>query len=351
MRLAAPNPASPGCLSCSTVARPRLRVSIPPIALMPRPPRSVPPGRPPAYMDPRPRGARRAQGTAPRGAQGSAPLRSAALVSSTVAPPRRVRPAPPPPAAPLAAAPPRRRFRLLRWAVIATIWGTLALGLVLLWFARDLPRPESALDATRRPSLTLEDRSGHVFASFGDCWNNKGHGEVSIVSALTHSCDVFFYTSPSNSRASTTSQNGRTLSDWGKRRASTSRAKFLASFPLKNGKRNVSAPNGTPARRSTSASVRDTCWRRRFSSRMPTRRSETAALSIDRFLIKDVESFEGDVLERFSPVVLNKINFKPETIESRQTGTLGSRQRPWRHRLRAIVYRAWTWSERPEPRK
>jgi penicillin-binding protein 1A len=38
----------------------------------------------------------------------------------------------------------------------------------LLWFARDLPRPDSALDATRRPSLTLEDRAGHVFANFGD---------------------------------------------------------------------------------------------------------------------------------------------------------------------------------------
>ena len=38
----------------------------------------------------------------------------------------------------------------------------------MLWFARDLPRPDSALDATRRPSLTLEDRSGHVFARFGD---------------------------------------------------------------------------------------------------------------------------------------------------------------------------------------
>jgi penicillin-binding protein 1A len=38
----------------------------------------------------------------------------------------------------------------------------------LLWFARDLPRPESALDAARRPSLLLQDRSGRVFASFGD---------------------------------------------------------------------------------------------------------------------------------------------------------------------------------------
>jgi penicillin-binding protein 1A len=65
-------------------------------------------------------------------------------------------------------APKRRRFRLLRYAVIAAIWGVLAVGALLLWFARDLPRPEAALDAARRPSLTLEDRSGHVFATFGD---------------------------------------------------------------------------------------------------------------------------------------------------------------------------------------
>ena len=40
--------------------------------------------------------------------------------------------------------------------------------LVVLWFAWDLPRPEAALDAARRPSLTLEDRDGHIFATFGD---------------------------------------------------------------------------------------------------------------------------------------------------------------------------------------
>ena len=44
-------------------------------------------------------------------------------------------------------------------------WRSAAL---LLWFARDLPRPEAALDAVRRPSLTLEDRAGRVFATFGD---------------------------------------------------------------------------------------------------------------------------------------------------------------------------------------
>jgi penicillin-binding protein 1A len=64
--------------------------------------------------------------------------------------------------------PRRRRFRLLSYAVIAAIWVTLAMALVVLWFARDLPHPEAALDAARRPSLALEDRSGRVFATFGD---------------------------------------------------------------------------------------------------------------------------------------------------------------------------------------
>jgi penicillin-binding protein 1A len=107
---------------------------------MPRNPRSAPPIR----VDTR--------------AHTTAPLRRAA------APPRRP-PAPPP--APVTTTR-RPRFRLLRWTIIATIWSALALILVILWFARDLPRPESALDATRRPSLTMEDRSGHVFARFGD---------------------------------------------------------------------------------------------------------------------------------------------------------------------------------------
>ena len=73
------------------------------------------------------------------------------------------RPAPPPPP------PPRRlTWRLLKWTVILTVWGGVAFGLALLWFAADLPRPEAALDAVRRPSLTLQDRSGRTYASYGD---------------------------------------------------------------------------------------------------------------------------------------------------------------------------------------
>lgn len=66
--------------------------------------------------------------------------------------------------------PARRRLAwlALRAGVIAAVWGALALVLVLAWFGRDLPRPEVALDAVRRPGLTLQDRTGRVFATFGD---------------------------------------------------------------------------------------------------------------------------------------------------------------------------------------
>ena len=62
----------------------------------------------------------------------------------------------------------RRPFRLIRLLIMAAIWGGLAVAAALLWFARDLPRPDSALDAVRRPSLTLADTSGRIFASYGD---------------------------------------------------------------------------------------------------------------------------------------------------------------------------------------
>jgi penicillin-binding protein 1A len=64
----------------------------------------------------------------------------------------------------------RRRWLwpLLRFAIILAIWGILAGTLALLWLARDIPRPETALDTARRPGLTLLDRGGRSFATFGD---------------------------------------------------------------------------------------------------------------------------------------------------------------------------------------
>ncbi len=75
----------------------------------------------------------------------------------------------------LAAPPPRRRRkrfftlgRLISWLLILTIWaGAMGAGTVL-WFSRDLPRPEDALDAVRRPSLVLQDSAGRTIATYGD---------------------------------------------------------------------------------------------------------------------------------------------------------------------------------------
>jgi len=81
-------------------------------------------------------------------------------------------PDPAPQAAEGAAAPPARRRRRwlawLRWMVIGLVWAAFAGGLGFLWLIYDLPRPEQAFEAVRRPSLRLVDRSGHLFASFGD---------------------------------------------------------------------------------------------------------------------------------------------------------------------------------------
>ena len=65
----------------------------------------------------------------------------------------------------------RRRFRwrpLLVVGVWLLVWGGLALGGVVLWCARDLPRPEAALQSARRPTLVLADRENLAFATIGD---------------------------------------------------------------------------------------------------------------------------------------------------------------------------------------
>ncbi len=65
---------------------------------------------------------------------------------------------------------PRRRWgwRLAKWGVILGIWLLVLGGVLVLWFSQDLPRPEDALDAVRRPSLVLQDQSGALVATYGD---------------------------------------------------------------------------------------------------------------------------------------------------------------------------------------
>ena len=71
-------------------------------------------------------------------------------------------------------APKRRRsrpslsWRLFKGAIYLAVWGSVAGGLLLLALSWDLPPPATALRAVRRPSLTLTDDRGTVFATVGD---------------------------------------------------------------------------------------------------------------------------------------------------------------------------------------
>jgi penicillin-binding protein 1A len=65
---------------------------------------------------------------------------------------------------------------------VLAIWGVLAVAALLLAFSWDLPRPEAALEAARRPSLRIEDRTGQTLATFGD-----------VVGAVVHLPDLPSY--------------------------------------------------------------------------------------------------------------------------------------------------------------
>lgn len=71
-------------------------------------------------------------------------------------------------AAPTRAAPAGRGWRVLRWLVLLTIWGGLAVGALLLALTWDLPRTDIALSQTRRPGVTLEASDGRIIANSGD---------------------------------------------------------------------------------------------------------------------------------------------------------------------------------------
>lgn len=76
------------------------------------------------------------------------------------------------PARPAPPARPRRRLapRLFRWTLFLAVWGLVAGCVALVFFAWDLPRPEDALAATRRPSVTIVAADGALLSTSGDLY-------------------------------------------------------------------------------------------------------------------------------------------------------------------------------------
>ncbi len=60
----------------------------------------------------------------------------------------------------------------LKWSVIAGIWGVIALGVVVAWYAYDLPDIDKLEAPTRKASITLTDADGREITSYGDLYGD-----------------------------------------------------------------------------------------------------------------------------------------------------------------------------------
>src|SRR5258706_16321822 len=58
--------------------------------------------------------------------------------------------------------------RIARWTAIAAIWTAVGLGLVVAWYAWDLPEVSELGAQARRPSVLPTASYGNVIATYGD---------------------------------------------------------------------------------------------------------------------------------------------------------------------------------------
>lgn len=87
-------------------------------------------------------------------------------------------------------------LKLLRFAVLAGIWGGIFLIALTLWYASDLPDVKKLATIDRRPSVTLLAADGGVFATFGDLYGDPVTLEVlpkPLIDALLATEDRRFY--------------------------------------------------------------------------------------------------------------------------------------------------------------
>lgn len=63
-----------------------------------------------------------------------------------------------------------RTTRLVRWSLIGAIWGFVLAGVVLAWYASDLPDIEGLAKASRQPSISLLSVDGTPIASSGEVY-------------------------------------------------------------------------------------------------------------------------------------------------------------------------------------
>ena len=72
--------------------------------------------------------------------------------------------------APSGSVPRRLAFGLFKWSLICSIWGGVALGAFVAWYAWDLPNIDTFEAPTRRASITLMDSGDREIATYGDLY-------------------------------------------------------------------------------------------------------------------------------------------------------------------------------------
>ncbi|MEO5336231.1 MAG: PBP1A family penicillin-binding protein [Magnetospirillum sp. WYHS-4] len=60
--------------------------------------------------------------------------------------------------------------RLFQWAAVAAVWAAIAVGILVAWFATDLPDVEQAVAASRRPTVALIAADGSEILTVGDLY-------------------------------------------------------------------------------------------------------------------------------------------------------------------------------------
>jgi penicillin-binding protein 1A len=58
-----------------------------------------------------------------------------------------------------------------RFCLLASIWGTILVGLILLWFIQDLPDLNKLQSNVRTPSITIQTLDGTVINTYGDVFD------------------------------------------------------------------------------------------------------------------------------------------------------------------------------------
>ena len=155
------------------------------------------------------------------------------------------------------------------------------------------------------------------------CWQKHGHGELNVINALTQSCDVFFYR---------VAQKLKSVDD-------------LAKWAFHLG---LGAKTGIDMSREVSGLIPTEEWKqKRFNQ--PWNPGETVSVAIGQsfvlttalqlanmyaaignggivyrpFLVKSIESFDGNIVENFKPELIGRHDLKPKTVEIVKQGLWG----------------------------